>query len=399
MSEETAGTVILKSGREKSLKRRHPWIFSGAVETVKGNPEKGDTVLVRSSSGELMGTGAFSPDSQIRVRMWSFDGGTLPGEELFRGIIAKAMQYREAVFTELPDAFRVVNAESDGFPGLIVDRYRDFLVCQFLTAGAERWKGTITSVLDELLKPSGIYERSDADIRGKEGLEVSCGLIRGEEPPEFITISEHGCRFLVDVRNGHKTGFYLDQRENRALSSFPAKDGTVLNCFSYTGGFCIPVLKGGAEKVTNIDSSADALGLLLRNAEINGLDQDRIENIEGDVFTVLRKFRDQARFFSMIILDPPKFVNSMNGFDKACRAYKDINLLALKLLIPGGVLFTFSCSGLLSAELFRKIVFDASVDAGRDVMVARQLFQSPDHPLSLNFPEGLYLKGLLCSVK
>jgi len=314
--------------------------------------------------------------------------------------MVKAKSLREKIIdVSTTNAYRVINSESDGLPGLIVDRYGEYLVCQFLSSGAEFFKETITEVLDDIFKPKGIYERSDVDVREKEGLKPTKGLLRGKEPEELVEILENGLKFLVDIKEGHKTGFYLDQRDNRKLLSEFAKEKTVLNCFSYTGGFSVCALAAGALQVTQVETSASTLDLSIKNIELNKLDASQIKNVNGDVFEVLRKFRDERRTFDLVILDPPKFAESASQIQKASRGYKDINLLAIKLLNPGGILFTFSCSGHISQELFQKIVSDAALDAEREVKIIKQLTQSADHPIALNFPEGLYLKGLVCSVR
>jgi 23S rRNA (cytosine1962-C5)-methyltransferase len=295
-------------------------------------------------------------------------------------------------------ACRLVNAESDGLPGLLVDRYGEFIVCQFLARGPELWKKDIVASIAALTSCTGIYERSDVDVREKEGLSPATGVLFGQEPPELLEIEEKRCRFMVDVKRGQKTGFYLDQRDNRACVAENAKGADMLNCFAYTGAFGIAALVAGAEHVTNIESSADALELAARNVQLNGIDVGKVENITGDVFQVLRKYRDSRRQFSLIILDPPKFAGSRSQLAGASRGYKDINLLAFKLLKPGGLLFTFSCSGLMSAELFQKIVADAALDAGCHAQIIRRLAQAEDHPTALEFPEGSYLKGFMCRV-
>jgi 23S rRNA (cytosine1962-C5)-methyltransferase len=390
--------VILKSGRDKSLLRRHPWVFSGAVEKVEGSPASGETVEVLSHEGEFLCRAAYSPFSQIALRAWTFHAGEEVGPEFFCARLKQALDFR-APFLKLSDgASRLVNAESDGLPGVVVDKYAGFLVCQFFSAGAEFWRGEIISQLQEMLSPLGIFERSDADVRLKEGLEPRTGVLRGEPPPTLLEIEEKPCRFLVDIEHGQKTGFYLDQRLNRAVISEYAEGAEVLNCFSYTGGFGIHALKAGAGRVLNVDSSQAALALADRNGEINHIPRERTETIEGDVFRILRDFRDRRRVFDLIILDPPKFVDSQRQLERGCRGYKDINLLALKLLRPEGILFTFSCSSLVSRELFQMIVAGAALDAGRDVQIIRVLAQGPDHPVSVYFPEGSYLKGLVCRV-
>ena len=409
--------VILKPGREKSVERRHPWIFSGAIAKVEGAPQPGETVLVRASDGTRLAFGAYSPQSQIAVRLWTLDPTEVIAPPFFRARLERAFSSRQSLITNyhLPilsapslamlrdpsslSAYRLVNAESDGLPGLVVDRYADYLVCQFLAAGAEYWKREIGTLLADLHPHAGIYERSDVDVREKEGLSPTAGVLAGSPPPDLVEIDEYDCRFAVDVRNGHKTGFYLDQRENRALAAEYAAGREVLNCFAYTGGFGVWALKGGAARVTNLESSAPALDLARRNVELNELDAAKVENVAGDVFQVLRHYRDARREFDLIILDPPKFAESRSQVEGAARGYKDINLLALKMLRPGGVLFTFSCSGLVTPDLFQKIVAGAALDAGRDVQIIRRLTQAPDHPVALNFPEGEYLKGLVCRVE
>jgi 23S rRNA (cytosine1962-C5)-methyltransferase len=395
-------TVILKSGREFTALRRHPWIFSGAVERLEGpEPASGETVSVQAADGEALGLGAWSPASQIRIRLWTFGAGGAVDAAFFAQRLAVAAAARRA----LPpprrdtDALRLVNAESDGLPGLVVDRYGEFLVCQFAAAGVERWKAEIVAALQQLQPCAGIYERSDLDAREREGLPPATGVLAGAEPPACLEIREHGCIFGVDVRHGHKTGFYLDQRDNRALVAAHASGRAVLNAFAYSGGFGVAALKAGAASVAHVDLSAPALELARANTARNGVDAATSEFVEGNVFEVLRTFRDSRRSFDLVVLAPPKFVESKGHLMAACRGYKDINLLGLKLLRPGGLLATFSCSGLLAPELFHKIVSDAAVDARRDVRVLQRLGAAPDHADSLTFPEGLYLKGLLCRVE
>ena len=397
-------TVTLKVGREKSLQRRHPWIFSGAIERVDGDPALGATVAVRGPAGDLLGWGAWSPHSQIAVRVWTFDPAVEIGPAFFRERLQSAMAARQPLHTDPQlNAYRLVNAESDGLPGLVVDRYADYLVCQFLSAGADAWKAEIVAVLAEVAPAfmgsvAGIYERSDVDVRAKEGLAPRTGGLSGIEPPTLLTVQEYGCQFQVDVHAGHKTGFYLDQRENRRWLADYAAGAEVLNCFAYTGGFGVWALRGGAQRVTNVDTSAPALALAESNLKLNGFDPARAEHVMGDVFAVLRRYRDSRRTFDVIVLDPPKFAESRAQMDGATRGYKDINLLALKLLRPGGTLFTFSCSGLITPDLFQKIVAGAAEDAGREAQIVRRLSQGPDHPVALSFPEGEYLKGLVVRV-
>jgi 23S rRNA (cytosine1962-C5)-methyltransferase len=389
--------VILKKSADKFIKRKHPWIFSGAIEKVEGNPSNGESVHIFNSDKKFVGYGSYSPASQIRVRVWSFDPEEKVDEKFFKSKVEQAYSIREKIIdTSRTNAYRIINAESDGIPGLIADRYGEILICQFLSAGAEFFKEMIVETLNDAFKPAGIYERSDVEVRTKENLQPAVGLLKGITPDEMIEIKENGFKFLVDIKNGHKTGFYLDQRDNRKLVSEFSKGKSVLNCFSYTGGFSVYALAYGAEKVIQVESSASALELSSKNFELNNLDPSLVENINGDVFEVLRKFRDERKTFDLIILDPPKFTESASQIQKASRGYKDINLLAFKLLNPSGILFTFSCSGHISPELFQKIVAGAALDSGREVKIIRQLTQSSDHPVATNFPEGLYLKGLVC---
>jgi 23S rRNA (cytosine1962-C5)-methyltransferase len=392
-------SVTLKKSADSFIKRKHPWIFSGAIEKVEGNPSNGDTVQIFTSNKTIVGFGSFSPSSQIRVRVWSFNPQEKIDSDFFRmKILAASETRKQFIDTSQTNAYRIINAESDGLPGLIVDRYSDFLVCQFLSAGVEFYKNVITEILDEVFGPVGIYERSDVEVRTKEALQPAKGLLEGSPPNDLIEVNENGFMFLVDIKEGHKTGFYLDQRDNRKLLSEFSNGKSVLNCFSYTGGFSVYALASGAEKVTQVEASSSAIELSSKNLELNNLNLSLVENINGDVFEVLRKFRDERKTFDLIILDPPKFTESASQIQKASRGYKDINLLALKLLNPEGILFTFSCSGHISPELFQKIVSAAALDSGREVKIIKQISQSSDHPVSLNFPEGLYLKGLVCIV-
>lgn len=386
--------VIILPGREKSLLRRHPWVFSGAVAKVSGRARAGDTVEALSAKGQWLGRGAFSPESQIRVRIWTFDSGEAVDGDFLRRRLARALAARD-----LPGvpacARRLAAAEADGLPGLIADQYGDFVVCQFLSAGVERFKAEIADALMEMTGCAGVFERSDAEVRAKEGLTPLSGALRGLEPPDLVEIEEGPGRFLVDVRAGHKTGFYLDQRDNRRLVAALASGRRALNCFAYTGAFGVCAALGGAVEVVHVETSAPALALARRHAELNDVEQVPAEYLGADVFAQLRSFRDQGRSFDLIVLDPPKFADSRAALERACRGYKDINLLAARLLAPGGLLFTFSCSGLMDPGLFQKIAADAFLDAGRDALLLARLSQAPDHPASAAFPEGTYLKGLL----
>lgn len=391
--------VILKKAADSFVKRKHPWIFSGAIGKIEGNPINGETVQIFTSDKKLVGFGSFSPSSQIRVRVWSFNPEEKIDSEFFRRKIFLANSLREKVIDfSKTNSYRIINAECDNLPGLIVDRYSNYLICQFLSAGAELHKQIIIEILDDAFKPLGIFERSDVEVRTKENLQPMQGLLTGAVPEDLVEVKENGFKFLVDVKGGHKTGFYLDQRDNRSLLSEFSKGKNILNCFSYTGGFSVYALAYGAKKVTQIEASSSAIELSSKIFELNNLDSSLIESINGDVFDILRKFRDERRTFDLIILDPPKFAESVSQIQKAGRGYKDINLLAMKLLNPGGVLFTFSCSGHISQDLFQKIIAGAAVDAEREVKIIKQLTQSSDHPVASNFPEGFYLKGLICTI-
>ena len=387
-------TVRLKPGREKSLYRRHPWVFSGAVEEGETHPGEGETVQVVDAKGQFLAWGAYSPNSQIRIRIWSWKKDEKIDGEFFQTRLLQAFQRRQ-MLGERTDAFRLVHGESDGLPGLVVDRYADFLVVQFLSCGPENFRTLLVDLLKEISGAKGIYERSDVDVRHLEGLQERTGLLCGSEPPEFLSIFENGVEFWVDVRKGHKTGFYSDQRENRLRLRSLAAGRSVLDCFCYTGGFTINALSGGAEQVLAVDSSTDALEQGQNHVRINHLPGERVEWMEGDVFQVLRGLRDRGRKFDLVILDPPKFAPTAAQAERAARGYKDINLLAFKLLRPNGLLVTFSCSGGVDFDLFQKIVAGAALDAGVEGQIIERLSQAPDHPVALNFPEGAYLKGLV----
>jgi 23S rRNA (cytosine1962-C5)-methyltransferase len=397
--------LMLKPGREKSLLRRHPWVFSGAVQHVDQELSSGATLDVLSANGHFLARGFYSPHSQIRARVWTFDPAEQVNADFFRRRIHGALRARELFIPLLSGggadessalSLRLIHAESDFLPGLLVDRYTDTLVIQYLTAGVEFWRELLADLLLEETGLKNMYERSDADVRELEGLQPRCGVIRGEVS-STITIMENNLKFLVNVATGHKTGFYLDQAVNRRHVRTLAQGREVLDCFCFTGGFTVNALAGGARSVLAVDSSSDALSLLRENVALNALPVDRLDLLEGDVFQVLRKLRDEGRAFDMIILDPPKFAPTASQAGKAARGYKDINLLAFKLLRPGGILVTFSCSGGVDAALFQKIVAGAALDAGAEVQIIEHLAQAPDHPVALSFPEGTYLKGLVCS--
>ena len=391
--------VVIKKGREASLLRRHPWVFSGAVARLVGRAGRGETVQLQAADGRALAVGAYSPDSQIRVRVWDPDPQTVIDAAFFQRRLEKAIAWRQRL-PQLRDttAWRLVNGESDGLPGLVVDRYADFAVCQFLSAGAEAWRDEIVTALRAQLPLKGIFERSDAEARRKEGLMPSVGLLWGAPPPDQIEISEGPLRFQVNVQAGHKTGFYLDQRENRRLAAVYSAGARVLNAFAYTGAFGLWALAGGAESVTHLETSADALAKADAHTVLNGFDPSRVTLTAADVFKQLRQYRDEGRRFDLIILDPPKFA-AAGQVSRAARGYKDINLIAFRLLNPGGTLFTFSCSGHVDVALFQKIVFDAALDAGSTPRILHDLGQAPDHPVALNFPEARYLKGLVVGIE
>ena len=392
--------IILKKGRESSLLRRHPWLFSGAIDRIEGKPAAGETVRLLDKGGNSLALAAYSPQSQIRARVWSFDSNDVIDATFFESRLRAAISRRRPLL-ENPQrtACRLIYAESDALPGLIVDRYEDFLVCQFLSTGAETSKSVIVDLLSQLISCRGIYERSDVATRGKEGLSETCGVLWGEAPPEIIVISEWDYRLGVAVQSGHKTGFYLDQANNRRFLGDVCADKTVLNCFSYTGGFGIAALRGGAQHVTNIDSSAPALRQATANMVLNNFNDSQYNNICDNAFEVLRHLKRERTEFDIVVIDPPKFAEGKSQVTQAARAYKDIAMQACSLVRGGGLLFTFSCSGNIDMNLFQKITADAFLDAGRDGQIVRYLYQGEDHPTALPFPESMYLKGLVCRVE
>jgi len=386
-------SLILNPGREKSLQHRHPWIFTGAVDRIKGEPQSGETVAVRDTHGAFLALAAYSPKSQILGRVWTYRENETVDEVFLRARLARAIGLRQEL-AKTTDGMRLVHGESDGLPGLVVDRYADTLVMQVLSAGMERWRGALADLLVELTGCANLYERSDAEVRDLEGLSARAGILRGVLPAPLV-IREQGLKFYVDVEKGQKTGFYLDQRDNRCRVGELANDKDVLNCFCYSGGFSLSALQGGARSVLSVDSSAEALALARENVTLNNLAADRAEWLEADVFKSLRLMRDQGKSFDLIVLDPPKFAPTAHHAANAARAYKDINLWALKLLRPGGLLATFSCSGGVTADLFQKILAGAALDANVTAQIVGRFAADADHPAVLNFPEGEYLKGLL----
>jgi len=417
------GKVILKPGKDRPVRGRHPWVFSGAIQRVEGKALDGSVVEVHAADSGWLARGYLNRRSQIAVRLLTWDEGEVIDGDFWARRLRLAIAARQTLADEArTTAYRLVYAESDGLPGLIVDRYGDFLVLQSLTLGIEQQKPLLVRLLADLLHPRGIYERSDVEVRRKEGLPEAAGVLLGEAPPDLVEVTENGRRFLVDVQHGHKTGFYLDQRENRrrvaaycpgtdeAPSCLTSRNGgcdgesghdgasEVLDAFAYTGGFGVYAAINGARQVVSVEASEEALDLAQRNFALNGLDVAAHEFVLGDVFEVLRGYRQAGRQFDVVILDPPKFAAAAGQVTGALRGYKDVNLLGMQLLRPGGALATFSCSGLVGADLFQQVVWEASVDAERDVQIVERLTQAPDHPVLLSFPEGEYLKGLICRV-
>lgn len=390
-------SLQLRSGKDRSLTRRHPWIYTGAIGAIRGQPKSGETVRVHAADGRFLAWAAFSPESSIRARVWSFDEAQTIDADWIAQRLSQAIA-RRSRFVVGQDAVRLVFGEADGLPGLVVDRYRNQLVVQFLAAGVDAWREVIVQALIRLTGRTDVYERSDASARQREGLESREGVLAGQAPQAPIEIDENGVRFAVDVLAGHKTGFYIDQRDNRALVAAHADGRRVLNCFCYTGGFSLAALKGGASSVLSIDSSGPALQFARSNQQLNGFGQLSAEQCdwsEDNVFDALKRLAAEDRRFDLIVLDPPKFAPSAHHVERAARAYKEINLKALRLLEPGGLLFTFSCSGAISVELFQKIIAGAVFDAGVEMQMLRRLQAGDDHPMLMTHPEGEYLKGLM----
>jgi 23S rRNA (cytosine1962-C5)-methyltransferase len=389
--------LILLPGKERSAFKHHPWLFAGSVGRLEGRARPGDTVEVLADNLRPLGRAAYSPKSQIRARFWTFDAEESIDDAFFKRRIAAAVALRQAL-PELrgQQGLRLIHAESDGLPGVIADQYGDTVVVQLTSAGADKWRSAIVAGLLKATGCARVYERSDSDVRGLEGLGPTTGWLHGEAPATPLSIDENGVRLAIDIAGGHKTGFYLDQRENRALLGQLSAGKDVLNCFCYTGGFSLQALAGGAKSVLSIDSSGPALAQAAANLALNPkLPADRAQWQEADVFQALRDFRKAGKLFDVIVLDPPKFAPSAAHADRAAKAYKDINILGFRLLRPGGFLMTYSCSGGVGLEMFQKIIADSALDAGRSARIVRRLSGAADHPVALNFPEGEYLKGLL----
>ncbi|MBF0433924.1 MAG: class I SAM-dependent methyltransferase [Magnetococcales bacterium] len=396
----STATLTLKAGREKSLLRRHPWVFSGAVARLEGTPQPGETITILNAKGNILAHGAYADRSQIVCRIWSFHADETIDASFFRKRVEASLQ-RRAIFGNNCNectGLRLINAESDGLPGVVVDRYGDWLVGQFTSAGAQAWKHDLATVLMEMTGAQGLLERTEGDACSQEGLPEIRAPLLGIPPPETIPLREHGLDYAVDPWQGHKTGFYLDQKDNRLIAREGCQGKRVLNTFAYSGGFGLNAMAAGAGHVTHLDSSTTLLSQAAANARLNHLPEDRFDYCKGNAFHKLREWRDQNRTFDCIILDPPRLADSQAGLMRAARAYKDLNWLAFRLLAPGGRLLTFSCSGRVAADLFAKVVADAAIDAGRNAMIQRHLGPPADHPVALAFPEGRYLKGLLCVV-
>ncbi|MDP2882184.1 MAG: class I SAM-dependent rRNA methyltransferase [Azonexus sp.] len=392
--------LILLPGKERSAFKHHPWLFAGSVGRLEGRARPGDTVEVLADNLRPLGRAAYSPKSQIRARFWTFDAEESIDDAFFKRRVAAAVALRQSL-PELrgQQGLRLIHAESDGLPGVIADQYGDTVVVQLTSAGADKWRNAIVAGLVKATGCARVYERSDSDVRGLEGLGPTTGWLHGEAPKTPLSIDENGVRLAIDIAGGHKTGFYLDQRENRALLGQLSAGKDVLNCFCYTGGFSLQALAGGAKSVLSIDSSGPALAQAQANLALNPtLPAERAQWQEADVFQALRDFRKAGKLFDLIVLDPPKFAPSAAHADRAAKAYKDINILGCRLLKPGGLLMTYSCSGGVGLEMFQKIIADSALDAGRSARIVRRLSGAADHPVALNFPEGEYLKGLLVQV-
>lgn len=397
----TYPTVTIKAGREKPIIQHHPWVFSGAIQTLPADAPNGAVVDVADGNGRWLARGLLNRISQIQVRLLTWRQDEMIDDAFWHRRLAASIARRASLIQRDTTAYRVVNGESDYLPGLIVDRYGDVLVAQIGILGMDQRKARLAEMLLDLAGAQSVIERSDTTARKLEGLSDATGLLAGSAPPNEVEILEHGLRFVVELSGGQKTGFYADQRANRRAVAAYCSGATVLNGFSYTGAFAIHALAAGASHVTNIDSSIDALELGETNLRLNHFDPDHVtENIGGDIFEILRDWREDENSprFDVVILDPPKFAHSKPQVERALRGYKELNMLGMHFVKPGGILATFSCSGLVSADLFQKVVFGASVDVGRDVQIVEWRRQDADHPVAITFPEGEYLKGLICRV-
>lgn len=389
----------LKKGKEKAVRQLHPWVFSGALETVKGNPVNGEIISVTDSNGEFLAKGFFNNQSRVAVRLLEWNKDVEINEEWWRNRIAKAVKAREDLLnSEETSVCRIIFSEADYLPGLIVDKYSDFLSVQIHTAGIENIKPILLDELQKQLNPKGIFDRSDASARAHEGLEPTHGILRGIAPPEYVEVLENGIKYLINISEGQKSGFFCDQRNNRRIVAQHSQGKRVLDCFSYSGGFSLNSLQLGASEVVSVDSSALAIETLTKNIELNNFDKSKHQSIQSDVNKQLRIFRESGEKFDIVILDPPKYAPTRSALDKASRAYKDLNRIGMSLLNSGGLLATFSCSGAVDITHFKQILAWAALDAGKEIQFIYQFCQPEDHPVRASFPEGEYLKGLLCRI-
>ncbi|WP_316779818.1 class I SAM-dependent rRNA methyltransferase [Pedobacter antarcticus] len=391
--------LVLKKGKEKAAWQKHPWIFSGAVDKIKGKPENGEVVKVLAADQSFLAYGYFNGQSRVAVRLLEWDENTVIDYSWYAARIKAAIASRARVLQPgQTDTCRLIFSEADYLPGLIVDQYANFLSLQILSAGMENIKADLIAILREELNPAGIFDKSDASARTHESLEPAQGLLWGENPPEFIAVKENGITYHINIADGQKSGFYCDQRDNREILAAYTKDKEVLDCFCYSGGFTLNSLKMGAAHVTSVDSSALAIETLAHNLELNGFAKEKQHSIQSDVNKQLRVFREEGKQFDVLVLDPPKYAPSRSALDRAARAYKDLNRLGMSLLKSGGILATFSCSGAVDLETFKQIIAWAALDAGREVQIIKQFHQPEDHPVRISFSEGEYLKGLLLRV-
>ena len=390
--------IVLKKGKEKAALQRHPWVFSGALEKVKGKPEDGDVVKLFAFDNEFLAYGYYNSNSRVAVRLLEWDEEQTIDKEWYQNRLHQAIASRQFILSDKTNTCRLVFSEADFLPGLIVDKYADFLSLQILSSGIEKVKNDIVEILKAELQPKGIFDKSDATARGHEGLAVENGLLWGENPPEFLEVKENGIAYNINIAEGQKSGFYCDQRDNRSILASYTKDKKVLDCFSYSGGFSLNSLANGARSITSVDSSALALETLKQNVGLNKFDSDKITAIHSDVNKQLRAFKETGELFDIVVLDPPKYAPSRSALDRAARAYKDLNRLGMLLLEKGGLLATFSCSGAVDIETFKQIIAWAALDAGKEVQIIKQFCQPEDHPVRISFPEGEYLKGLLLRV-
>jgi len=390
--------IILKKGKEKAALQRHPWVFSGALEKIKGKPEDGDVVKVFAFDNEFLAYGYFNSNSRVAVRLLEWDENQAIDKNWYENRLKQAVASRQFILSEQTNTCRLVFSEADFLPGLIVDKYADFLSLQILSSGIEKVKNDIVEILKAELNPKGIFDKSDATARGHEGLPVENGLLWGENPPEFLEVKENGIAYNINIAEGQKSGFYCDQRDNRRILASYTKGKKVLDCFSYSGGFSLNSLANEAKSITSVDSSALAIDTLKQNVELNNFDAKKVTAIQSDVNKQLRAFKESGELFDVIVLDPPKYAPSRSALDRAARAYKDLNRLGMLLLEKGGLLATFSCSGAVDIETFKQIVAWAALDAGKEVQIIKQFCQPEDHPVRISFSEGEYLKGLLLRV-